>query len=173
MGTQTGLCLVLKKSLQGKDWWMLRNCKVDSDLLQRGSVACLIADKLWKATKYSFSCPNSRWSQITPKSRYRNEPLLPISTLLTFFTKQLLPSDLASSRTLMSKDWILLPLAWTCGSGQCAKISCVIVENHTYLHVEKNILKFWAMMGYKLVVKYRKISRKTLQVETWGQLLNA
>ncbi|KAM9027767.1 transmembrane anterior posterior transformation protein 1 homolog isoform 2-T2 [Ara ararauna] len=29
---------------------------------------------------------NSRWSQITPSSRYRNEPLLPILTPLTFFS---------------------------------------------------------------------------------------
>lgn len=61
--------------------WILTLCRVTC----RVWVACLIADKLWKATKYSFSCPNSRWPQIIPNSRYHNEPLLPKSTLLKIF----------------------------------------------------------------------------------------
>lgn len=128
--------------------WILTCCRV--------TPLHVSADKLWKATKYSFSCPKSRWSQITPNSRHCNEPLLPTSTLLTFFTKQLFPSDVASSRTQISKDWILLQLGWPSGSGLRVKISHVIVEIHTSLHVENNTLKFRPMMTYKLDVKYRK-----------------
>lgn len=87
----TGQCLVPGKLLQEKKKkkvnsyetakWILTLCRVTC----RVRVACLIADKLWKATKYSFSCPNSRWPQIIPNSRYHNEPLLPKSTLLKIF----------------------------------------------------------------------------------------